>query len=461
MVNKRLARMTLATTTVLVSLLGTALAADFHDNASSHDAAFFSDLLKGRVMVRKNRVFDNQPHDFGLATVYIDVRYDRSKKYNKWYNCAPYSKKSRKGRVTASGKYSQRERGIRIRESGDYRAVYKGTSRNGKHESPSALLFYNPTSGWLHLEWWDPEQGRWVVAFRGWVQDSLPRAIKDACPHLKYPPYLTINEKQTSLRFREMKAQDPDAPIRNFPGSELRTLGAVGTPMAEGRPVIRNRLKNFLEAHNGKLLRSIRDKIYHALMLQGGSGGHYEVWRLKPDSYEIEDVGHLVWSPDFEEVVVRFETLDVRLGFRLGGVFPLVPTGRRHAPTLLMDWLVAREGHVVLPFVDNENIDFRFHADGRVEASRRDGSGPVSGTWRWSRGKLVVQLEGIDSSTSYPWRELARHVGWTAPAWGWEAPAEARLRAERRVAPPPPPPTRAEVLAEKRRRAQEMYGSGR
>ncbi len=326
-------------------------------------------------------------------------------------------------------------------------------------------MFFEPISGQFHIEGQNRQQGRWVVVLRGWVQDGLPRAIKDACPHLKYPPYLTINEKQTSLRFWEMKAQDPDAPIRNFPGSELRAFGAVGTPMAEGRPpmVIRNRLKYFLEAHNGKLLRSIRHKTYHALMLQGGSGGHYEVWRLKPDSYEIEDVGHLVWSPDFEEIVVRFETLDVRLDFRLGEVFPLAPTGRRHAATLLMDWLVAREGRVALPFVDNEDIDFRFHADGRVEAPRRDGSGPVSGTWRWSRGKLVVQLEGIDSSTSYPWRELARYVGWTAPAWGWEAPAEARLRAERRVAspPPPPPPTRAEVLEEKRRRAQEMYGTGR
>ncbi len=457
MVNKRLARMTLATTTVLVSLLGTSLAADFHDNASSHDAKFFRDLLIGRVWVV------GAPRDMtSVAALYVDAKYDRRRGLIKLYWCREIAKVKKDGRYDGTGRYGHQTYMMRIRDDGDYHSVRKYVHPGVNHREGRIrhLLFYESISGQLHRENWDRQQGRWVVTHHpGWVQDGLPRAIKDACRHLKYPSYLTINEKQTSLRFRELRAQDPDAPIRNFPGSELRALGAVGTPMAEGRPpmVVRNRLKDFLEAHNGKLLRSIRDKVHHALMLQGGSGGHYEVWRLKPDSYEIEDVGHLVWSPDFEEIVVRFETLDVRLGFRLGGVFPLVPTGRRHAPTLLMDWLVAREGHVALPFVDNENIDFRFHADGRVEASRRDGSGPVPGTWRWSRGELVVQLEGIDSFTRYPWRELARHVGWTVPAWGWEAPAEAGLRAERRVAPPPPP-TRAEVLAERRRRAQDVYG---
>ncbi len=59
-----------------------------------------------------------------------------------------------------------------------------------------------------------------VALTDGWIQNDFPGALKNACPDVALPPDLAINEKQTSLFLEEMRAQDPDAPIQNFPGTE-------------------------------------------------------------------------------------------------------------------------------------------------------------------------------------------------------------------------------------------------
>ena len=38
-------------------------------------------------------------------------------------------------------------------------------------------------------------------------------------------------------------------------------------------------------------------------------------------------------------------------------------------------------------------------------------AGEVPGTWRWSRGQLVVTLAGSEGEGRYPWRALAGELG--------------------------------------------------
>ena len=81
----------------------------------------------------------------------------------------------------------------------------------------------------------------------------------------------------------------------------------------------------------------------------------------------------------------------------------------------LTDWLAAQSGPVTLPFMDHKDSAFRFRADGTLTAVLGDGNGSrgTAGAWRWSRGELIVTLDGAAAANSYPWRALAAHLGWT------------------------------------------------
>ena len=66
---------------------------------------------------------------------------------------------------------------------------------------------------------------------------------------------LPINEKQTSTAFDKAIAQDLDAPLRGFPGSELRGPGATGIAASGGHATLpAPALKRFLEDNNGRVL---------------------------------------------------------------------------------------------------------------------------------------------------------------------------------------------------------------
>ena len=56
---------------------------------------------------------------------------------------------------------------------------------------------------------------------------------------------------------------------------------------------------------------------------------------------------------------------------------------------------------------------FRLLADGTLAADDERG-GTLKGRWRWSRGELLVILEGAAAQGRYPWPDLARHAGGTS-----------------------------------------------
>ena len=149
---------------------------------------------------------------------------------------------------------------------------------------------------------------------------------------------------------------------------------------------------------------ALRDELW----LLDGSGG-------TAGTRAIADTGHLVPAAGGAEIALRYERLPLRPRFRVGDALPLLPTGERYAAMRLTDWLVAQSGPITLPFMDREDSAFRFVADGTLTAVLGDGNGSreTAGAWRWSRGELIVTLDGAASANSYPWRALGAHLGWT------------------------------------------------
>ena len=392
------------------AVLASAVAADAAHAASprnygSHGAAFFSELLAGRVWLyeRPNsaRAEDRNtlwgsyygPDGTVLSCVHLDG-----------------------ARIALSDRW-------RVATSRRFRALYNyheaGTAPDPAQVRGHVPIFYDPESGRLHTESLpsggspsdppgDPPSG-WFVLSQGWVQESWPRALKDACPALGLPPGLPVNEKQTSARMDEAIAQDLDAPVRAFPGSELRAPGATGLALSGGGPTVTAaELARFLADHDGTVLESPEGA--RVVLVLGPEKD--ELWRLD-ERGEVADVGWLLPDADGAEIVLQWERLPRKDRYRVGDPFPLLPTGERHAAMRLMDRIVARGRELRLPFMGRENVAFRFAAGGSVTA-RAEGGEPVEGRWRWSRGSLHVALDGVRDVAAYPWRALAGRLGRTA-----------------------------------------------
>ena len=372
-------------------------------NYSSHAAAFFSGLLEGRVWILER---PNSRRAGDRNTVW-----------------AHYHGPDGTLRACAhlGGAYARGTARWRVVPSREFRALYNfaetGVEPDPGQRRGHTPVFYDPATGVLHNEALGAASGVWAVASRGWVQVSWPRAMKDACPDLALPADLPVNEKQTSTAFDKMMAQDTDAPLRGFPGSELRGPGATGIAASGGLPLLpAAALKRFLEDNNGRVLVD-NTGARHVLVL---GPDHDELWLLDGSggtggTGAIADTGHLVPAAGGAEIALHYERRPLRPRFRVGDALPLLPTGERYAAMRLTDWLAALRGPVTLPFMEAKDSAFRFRADGTLTAVLGDGNGSrgTAGAWRWSRGELIVTLDGAAAANSYPWHALAAHLGWT------------------------------------------------
>ena len=254
-----------------------AQAAPASPNYSSHAAGFFTGLLEGRVWILER---PNSRRAGDRNTVW-----------------AHYHGPDGTLRACAhlGGAYAPGTARWRVVPSREFRALYNfnetGVAPDPGQRRGHTPIFYDPAAGVLHNEALGAASGAWAVASRGWVQESWPRAMKDACPDLALPADLPVNEKQTSAVFDEMAAQDLDAPVRGFPGSELRGPGATGIAASGGHATLpAAALKRFLEDNNGRVLidntgaRHVlvlgpdRDELW----LLDGSGGTSAIVRYRP-----------------------------------------------------------------------------------------------------------------------------------------------------------------------------------
>ena len=362
-------------------------------NYSSHAAAFFTGLLEGRVWILE-RPNASRAGDRDIVWAHYHAP------DGTLLACAHLG-----------GAHAPGTARWRVVPSREFRALYNYLEPDmepdpGQRRGHSPI-FHDPATGVLHNEALEPATGAWVVASRGWVQESWPRAMKDACPGLDLPAGLPVNEKQTSAVFHEMMAEDAHAPVRGFPGSHLRGPGATGIAAANGLPVLpAAALKRFLADNDGRVLVDTAGA-RHVLVL---GSDRDELWLLDRQG-AIADTGHLVPAAGGAEIALQYERLPLRPRYRVGDALPLLPTGERFAAMRLTDWLAARSEPVSLPFMDRAEVAFRFMADGTLTARLEDG-GAAPGVWRWSRGELIVALDGAAAANSYPWRALAGHVGW-------------------------------------------------
>ncbi len=364
-------------------------------NYSSHDAAFFSELLTDRIWVLE-RPNSAQAGDRGLV-----------------WGIHHAADGTARACIHLDGVWQARVDRWRVVSSPRFRALYNyqdaGTEPDPGHEKGHVPIFYDPETGRLHSEsvgGAEGSQGNWFVLSLGWVQESWPQALKRACPSLPLPIAVPVNEKQTSVFMEEAVAQDPDAAFRAHPGSHLRAPGVAGLAMSAGAPAVTaSELVRFLAAHDGHVLESPAG-IRMVLVLWAERD---ELWRLDEHG-NVADTAVLLASADGAGISVQWERLPRRLEYRLGDPFPLQPTGERYGAMALTDRLIAADRPVTLPLGDMGDISLRFHEGGAVTAEDVHG-GELDGRWRWSRGQLHVSLDGMAETLAWPWRNLARHVG--------------------------------------------------
>ncbi len=291
-----------------------AQAAPASPNYSSHAAAFFTGLLEGRVWILE-RPNSRRAGDRNIV----------------W---AHYHDPDGTLRACAhlGGAYAPATARWRVVPSREFRALYNFTEP-GVEPDPGQRrghtpVFYDPATGVLHNEALGPSSGIWAVASRGWMQESWPRAMKDACLGLRLPADLPVNERQTSTAFDKMMAQDTDAPLRGFPGSELRGPGATGIAVSGGLPLLpAAALKRFLEDNDGWVLVD-NTGARHVLVL---GPDRDELWLLDGSggtdgTGAIADTGHLVPAAGGAEIALHYERLPLRPRFRVGRIAARPPS---------------------------------------------------------------------------------------------------------------------------------------
>lgn len=358
---------------------------------SSHEAGFFRDLLTNRVWVYQKLSAESPSiRDYGSAAYFhADGR-------------LTVCTSTGSGAIDNSGRW-------RVVPSERFVALFNYIAP-GEEPDPAQVrshvpIFYDPESGQLHSESYVSDD-TWQVFLRGWVQESWPAGLAAACPELR-PAGVPLNAGQESLLFWQLMREDPPAALRRFPGSERGIPGATGLAASGHQPTFpAEDLQAWLAANNGMVVRG--GVLRYALAL--GPRGD-EVWLLEGGGEEIADTIELIPSEDGYGVVLQFTAAPIRLFYRLGYPLGLASTGERYGAMALMDWLVERGEPVALPFMDRENVGFRFFGNGELRTGTGTGR-EVGGAWWWSRGMLHLQVEGIEAVNTFEWRALARHVGW-------------------------------------------------
>ena len=381
---------------------GTAVAGP--PNYSSHDAAFFSDLLADRVWLYE-RPNSAEARDRGLV-----------------WGVHHAADGTARACIHLDGAWQARTGRWRVMPSPRFRALYNytraGTAPDPGHVKGHVPIFYDPETGRLHSEslgaGGSPSRSLsdWFVLSLGWVQESWPQALMQACPDLDLPAGLPVNRKQTSALMEEAVAQDPDAALRSVTGSALRAPGSTGLALAAGAPTVTaDELAHFLAANDGHVLESPAGV---RLVLALGPERD-ELWLLDAGD-DVADTAVLLPTADGTGIAVQWERLPRRQDYRLGDPFPLRPTGERYGAFLLMDRLIGADRSIPLPFGDRGEMAVSFAPDGTVMAAYQgvplseDGDG-IGGRWWWSRGDLHVALDGASETSAYPWRALAARSG--------------------------------------------------
>ena len=363
-------------------------------NHSSHSERFFKNLTFGRVFVHKR---SRAP---GVAIAML-VRDD-----GEIFLCnSPY------GAGTAH-RLNRKKLSFETHSTG---ATWTVTDKLG--DAATRLVFYDPGSGAFHTEGLlrhpDPHKRRRVTLRSGWVQDSWPRAMADKCPKLELPANMRVNEKQTSLRMDKLRRQDPDAPLRDFPGSQLTAPGRTGLTASGGKPTTTvEEVNAFLAAQESNIVKWVSPGYTYVR-----SGDREEFWRLQNAS-RAEKFFDIVRSEDGKWMTIG------EITYPIGYPFPYLPTGHRHPAFQLTDEFLARPYPRSLPHMGEAYADkrFVFHPKGKFSVVDEAGNlveGPhFDGVWRWTKGRLEMTVRDDPTGPRrVHWRTLAHRLGMKPKIW--------------------------------------------
>ena len=171
------ARAAVAAIAVLAAGAGEVAAQSGPPNYSSHDAAFFSDLLADRVWLFE-RPASADAGDRGLV-----------------WGVHHGADGTARACIHLDGAWQARTDRWRVVPSPRFRALYNyhraGTEPDPGHVKGHVPIFYDPQTGRLHSESLGGAAGSqggplsgWFVLSLGWVQESWPQALEEACPGL-------------------------------------------------------------------------------------------------------------------------------------------------------------------------------------------------------------------------------------------------------------------------------------
>ena len=361
-------------------------------NHSSHNAAFFKDLMFGRVFVNEHSARANV-----VAGELVD---NEGRRY-----------------LCRMSRYRHRQSVLSF-ETHSTGAARTINHKRGTHRS---LIFYEPHAGTLHVEFLggheDPQRRQRVKLRSGWVQDSWPRVLAKECPGIKLPAGMRINEKQTARNLKDLRRQDPDAPIRNFPGSQHTGPGRTGLAASGGKPTTtRQEVEAWMTAQEGNVLLS---SLGNGYVFTEGWTENTEIWQIGYDG-KVYSFGKITRKTDASgqewsiSEIPGVGTVYYPIGYPL----PLMSTGHRYPAWQLTDGLIAKGKPVRLPWMGERYAGHRFLFHDKTLTVVLPGGDYRTGRWRWTKGRLQVTVDGEEQhAQSIRWPELARGLGVTPTVW--------------------------------------------
>jgi len=365
---------------------------------SSHNAAFFRSLTFGRAFVYERPVISN-------SVVGEFVRDDGRR-----FLCI-----RRKGEKKYVVVWS--ELGFETHSTGAARTT-KTAGRVGR-----SLIFYEPKSGALRSEYLalhdDPYKRYRAKYDYGWVQDSWPRVLADACPMLvdELPAGMAVNEKQTSRKLDELRRQDPDAPIRNFPGSQHTGPGRTGLAASGGKPTTtKEEVEAWMKAQEGNVLRS---SLGNGYVFTEGWTENTEIWQLGYDG-KVYGFGRITRKTDSsgQEWTISEIPGVGTVYYPIGYPLPLMSTGHRYPAWQLTDELIAKGEPVALSWMGERYSGHRFLFHNKTLTVVLPDGDHRTGRWRWTKGRLQVTVDGEEQHAGdIAWRDLARDLGLSPKVW--------------------------------------------
>ena len=346
-------------------------------NLSSHPPEFFRDLLAGRVWVHRQHglpaaiLFAKDGTLKGCWSNRARTRYVRSNSTMKWKIGTPAGASNLDVSWTKSG--TERH----------YRTV----------------IIYNPVTGAFHGERFFSKTKTWKIGYSGWLQNSWPAALQEACPTLVLPVDLPVDEYQNSTDWAEIVRNA--SPVKRHPGSAHSYPGATGLAATNSQRTmtpaqvaqLRKRAHGFISHHTAG----------HTLVAVNNPGAR-EIWMLDPDN-DIVDTASVTSAINDTINIVHWKSFGIRSSHRVGFPVPVLLTSKRHPAFQMMDDLADNNRTVVLPDTGNPPVSCTFSRDAEIH------SPSSNGTWFISRGKIHLEISGF--ARSYPWRKFASVARWT------------------------------------------------